>query len=466
MSKTIANGLIPISKFKIKSNDFPLRVYPKQLQVIIMDANESLRYPIDFFAGSILYAFAVCMGNKIRVKIKNEWIDNPTIYLAIIGSPGANKSHPLNFAIKRIKERDGEQYDAYKQALNSEDEKASKAAKWPKTIVSDYTQEALAPLHENNAKGLGVYVDELAGFFRNFNRYNKGSEQQFWLSTWSGQDINVDRKGGRSYFIKNPCISIAGTIQPKTLKENRAFLKNGAGFFERFLYIFPGDQYKEPFSDKEMPPESTNDFKYAIDKLIDYVNSDVNADNAGRLICFTPEAKSIYKQWYIENAANINNITNEDVQQILTKYDNHFLRLALILQSIKFSFGTESLNVISEATAKDTVDLVKYFISNSIDVYELLGENSPLSILTEDKYEFYNMLEPLFKTSQAIALGNSFALQERVVKTFLSDATYFCKISHGEYIKRFEKDGGMIDIDEYKEKARNLNQHKSKQIAR
>ncbi len=65
---------------------------------------------------------------------------------------------------------------------------------WQKNLLSDYTPEALAEVHSYNKRGIGVCVDELAGWFKNFNKYNKGSEMEFWLSAWSRKPITIDRK--------------------------------------------------------------------------------------------------------------------------------------------------------------------------------------------------------------------------------------------------------------------------------
>lgn len=62
-------------------------------------------------------------------------------------------------------------------------------------------------------------MDELASWFKNFNRYNKGSEQEFWLSVWSGNTVKVNRKTSDQYNIPLPFISVAGTIQPGVLNE-------------------------------------------------------------------------------------------------------------------------------------------------------------------------------------------------------------------------------------------------------
>src|SRR5699024_4916036 len=90
---------------------------------------------------------------------------------------------------------------------------------WQQSLVSDFTPEALTDVHKFNKRGVGVYADELASWFKNFNRYNKGSEEQFWLSVWSGAPIRINRKTSEPIYIQKPFISVVGTIQPGVLDD-------------------------------------------------------------------------------------------------------------------------------------------------------------------------------------------------------------------------------------------------------
>ena len=82
-----------------------------------------------------------------------------------------------------------------------------------KFVVSDITPECLAFIHENNKRGICLYTDELASWFKNFNRYSKGSEEQFWLSLYNGKPIILDRRGSKnSVSVKNSFIGVIGTI--------------------------------------------------------------------------------------------------------------------------------------------------------------------------------------------------------------------------------------------------------------
>jgi hypothetical protein len=181
---------------KESKNIYPVEVFPLPVQEIIKATNESLDFPIDFIGTSMLYTASIAIGNTYKVEIKKGWQESAVLYLAIVARPGTNKSHPLHFALQPIMDQDKESYTQYEQAKQEYDHAVSLSKKerqeqgidestkpvWKKYLLSDFTPEALVEVHKFNKRGIGVYVDELAGWFKNFNRYNKGSEMEFWLS--------------------------------------------------------------------------------------------------------------------------------------------------------------------------------------------------------------------------------------------------------------------------------------------
>lgn len=95
-------------------------------------------------------------------------------------------------------------------------------------IVSDITPEGLSFIHAQNKRELCLWTDEFLAWFKNFNRYNSGSEEQFWLPVFSAKATISDRKGNRnSIFIKRPYISVVGTIQKKILGAHICEMKSG-----------------------------------------------------------------------------------------------------------------------------------------------------------------------------------------------------------------------------------------------
>jgi hypothetical protein len=235
---------------ELRANPFPVEVFPLPIQEIIKATNESLNFPIDFIGASMLYAVSVAIGNTHKVEIMKGWSENTVLYLSLVGRPGTNKSHPFSFALKPIEQRDNLKFLKYQKEKQEYDTIAKLTKKereeqgynepikpiWEQHLVTDFTPEALTDVHKFNKRGIGVYADELASWFKNFNRYNNGSEEQFWLSVWSGKPIRINRKTSEPTYIPLPFISVAGTIQPGVLNE-LAQNRTQNGFLDRLLVL-------------------------------------------------------------------------------------------------------------------------------------------------------------------------------------------------------------------------------------
>ena len=87
-------------------------------------------------------------------------------------------------------------------------------------MMQDVTNEAVHRILSENPRGLILMYDELAGWVKNFNRYNSGSESEFWMSVFNHKVAMSDRKSSQSgVFIRNPFLCVIGTIQPKVLTD-------------------------------------------------------------------------------------------------------------------------------------------------------------------------------------------------------------------------------------------------------
>ena len=70
-------------------------------------------------------------------------------------------------------------------------------------LISDVTPEGLGLIHAQNKRCLCLWANEVSAWFKNFNRYNSGSEEQSWLSVFSAKTTISDRKNAKSsIFIK------------------------------------------------------------------------------------------------------------------------------------------------------------------------------------------------------------------------------------------------------------------------
>ena len=114
---------------RLSGTAFPVSIFPVKIQRIIREVHECHNYPTDYIAAAILTAIAVGIGNTHLAQIKQGWVESPILYMALIGRPGANKSHPLSFAMKPFLDYDYRQNQEFEKALAKYDELMSMSRK-------------------------------------------------------------------------------------------------------------------------------------------------------------------------------------------------------------------------------------------------------------------------------------------------------------------------------------------------
>jgi hypothetical protein len=431
-------------------NNFPTDAFPLPVQQIIAATHDTLNFPIDYTAASVLFGASVAIGNTHCVEVKNKFTQTAVLYLAIVGRAGTTKSHPLTFALQPIADSDAKSFRQYEQ-LKQEFDAASSLSKkereeqgigelvkpvWKKFLLTDFTPEALAEVHKFNKRGIGVYADELAGWFKNFNRYNGGSEMEFWLSQWSGKAINIDRKGGEPNYLPNPFISVGGTIQNGILEELAKNSRTQNGFIDRILFVILNNK-KEPWSDSDLPQEIIDNWYRIIQNLLEMpLSFDAETQNPKpQVLRFTPEAKAILIAWQRKNTDACNAVESELLSGMYSKMDMYILRLALILELLQYACHQSQKLAIGERAVEGAIKLAEYFKKSALKVHSILSNASPLDKFPTDKQNFYNELPDIFTTEEGLQIAKSVGFPERSFKRFLNQKELFTRVSRGEYEK-------------------------------
>jgi len=429
-------------------NPFPVEVFPEAIQEIIISTNESLKFPIDFMGASILYAASVSIGNTHRIEVMKGWQETPVLYLAIVGRAGTNKTHPLTFALKPIEQRDNKKHQEYLIKKQEYDSIVTLSKKerdqqgydepirpsWEQILVTDFTPEALVDIHKFNLRGIGVYNDELASWYKNFNRYNKGSEEQFWLSAWSGKPIRVNRKTSDPNYIPFPFISVIGTIQPGILNE-LADNRTENGFMDRLLFVIPDNLKKEYWSETELNPLITKSWENIISNLLN-IPLERDIDNSSPkpvVLKFKPEARQLLTEWQKELTDLSNKPENEAISGIYAKVEMYAVRFALILQILRYACNIDNKNAIGIEAVQGALKLVEYFTKTAIKVFNIVTDASPLDKLPLDKQTFCLSLPDTFTTNEGLQIALNMEIPERTYKRFLNRKDLFKWIKQGEY---------------------------------
>ena len=426
---------------------FPVEVFPEPIRQIISETEKCLNYPADFTSGGILFAAATVIGNTLTVEVIPGWIESPIIYVAIIGLPGVNKSHPLHFAIDPIHQKDSESFAEYEkrseiweQVKNlAPDERPAgfdKPPVWRKFLVSDFTAEALMLIHYHNRRGIGVYVDELQAWLNNFNRYRTGSDQETWISAWNAKPISIDRKSSKPIQIKRPAISVAGTIQDGVLDSLMNNNRMAAGFIDRLLFIKPEWLRKKPWPETTLNPSVISDYQFIINRMIDLpfkLNDDGQPIPTN--VQFEPDAWLRLKEWQSENTDLINRTQNSSLQSVYSKLEIYVSRICLILHALKYvTSTTPDIQKIETSTVESGILLTEYFRYQSKKVNQYLSDFTELERLPTNQKKFILSLgDENFSLQSAMEKAKPFEIPERSLKRMVNDKNLFEKISHGVY---------------------------------
>ena len=455
MEKKTIDPMLMVDKaidmsMKLAGTEFPVSIFPSRIQRIIREVHECHSYPTDYIAASILTAIAVGIGNTHLVQIKQGWHESPILYMALIGRPGANKSHPLSFAMKPFLDFDYQQNQEYEKAYAEYERQMCMSRKertengyeqFPmepvrrRFLVSDVTPEGLSLIHAQNKRGLCLWADELSAWFKNFNRYNNGSEEQFWLSVFSAKTTISDRKSAKSsIFIKRPYISVIGTIQKKILGELAKGERSNNGFIDRILFVMPQSVQKSRWSDRETPEELEQEWQRIINRLIE---QECEFNEQGELqshhLPFREAAKRELYAWQHDNARKCDLESNEALLGIYCKLEIYIIRFALIIQLARWTCGECDKEAIDIESVRRAIGLAEYFRTTAIRVQTSIGNEQ----LNELHRTIYHHLPQRFTTAEGIALAESYGMKEHAFKMMLKRhlGTLFKKINHGEYSK-------------------------------
>jgi hypothetical protein len=434
---------------KINKDDlvFPIEIFPKSIQSYILECNETLDSSIDYMGCSMLWLISVVIGNSIQIEVKKGWNETATIWLAVVGKAGLGKTPSIHNIIKPLlsannKEiknyiKQSEKFEAYDK-LSVKDKKDHEEIHKPikkQFIANDITIEALVELHQENKNSIGVFKDELAGWFKDMNKYREGSDLEFWLSTWSGKAISLNRKTAKSSFVDKPLVSVLGGIQPSVLNAFYTEDNKDNGFMDRMLLSYP-DLSIEVWNDKEMNYET---IQWYNDSLISFyetikhkvVEFDEDGDIKPKIAIIPNESKKEWIRVFNEYTSIQNSDDeNEYMKSMLPKQKSYLPRFALLINAFNSFFDEtqkENALVISKEAILSAEKLSKYFIAmakkikiNSIETNEIKTIiNTNKNKTTKEQFtELYKKNPDLNKKEISESLGVSVQMIYKYIKDF------------------------------------------------
>lgn len=362
--------------------EFPIDIFPDPIQTYIIECNKKLDANIDFMGVSLLWTLSVIVGNSIQIEVKKGWNENASVWISVVGKAGLGKTPSINniiFPLEKINSREikrylkeREDYDFYEGLSKKEKDDYPEVKKPKKTqfIANDITLEALVDLHQDSDNSVGVFKDELAGWLKDMNKYREGSDLEFWLSTWSGKSVNLNRLTRPGSFVEKPFIPVLGGIQPSIFNSFYTDDNKDNGFMDRMLLSYP-DAVVEYYNEDELDQRLIDWYKETIIFIYDEVKKNTVRDDDNVIVSetayMTEDAKVEWKRIFNKITDSQNGEEeNEYLKSMYPKQKAYVPRFALLLNFFN-SFFDES-NMVLEVTKESILKAEKlsnYFIANA-----------------------------------------------------------------------------------------------------
>ena len=436
----------------IAESDFPIDAFPAKVQSVILGMVRHENFKVEYLATAILSATASALGNTYNIRVKGQWTTNAALYIIMVGRPGLGKTPPLEAVFRPLRKRDCRALEKFKAEMATyqntmKESKGNNGTDRPvlrRTIVSDFTPEALMLAHYNCPRGITILADEIMGMFNSANRYNNGQLIEQLLSAWSNSAIDVTRVSNPiPIHIENPCINMVGTTQTRRVHE---LLKKGYednGLLDRILFVMPKSYLMPRWTESEEedigsnPASAWKTWEAIMEKVfaLDYDNDGDAEGNIPHLIGMEAEAKKIFFGWHNNTIERINAIRDEAlVESRSMKSPVQVARLALVLQVLFYACGESHLQFVTTTAIEGAIRLNDYFEASYRRIREYVANDT----CDEPSLELLSLMKNSFTTAEALDAGRQLKVTERTVMNYLKELAknrLIHKVRQGVYEK-------------------------------
>jgi len=374
---------------------FPVDVLPPVLARFCRDVARAVGCDESFPAMVALAVCSAAIGTSRQLCVKYGWFVPPLLWTLLVGESGCQKSPPFRIAMAPLRARQERDADLYKKlkARYQSDMRAYKLEydRWKKKcegdepvmpespvrtrcVVQDSTIEALAPILNENPRGVLLARDELSGWLAGFDKYSKksgaSSEVPKWLEIYNCESIQIDRKTGdeRYLYVKRPFVSICGGIQPGILSRCLTEEHKDNGLQSRLLMTYPPRQAKE-WRDDELTSAIHLAYSDCIRDLNEFQG---DHESLPATLKLSPEAKSLYKD-YINRTGQEQAAMHGHLASQWSKLEEIPARLAIILHCVRqVTTGVPDYWEVDAETMQAAINLGEWFKNETLRINRLL----------------------------------------------------------------------------------------------
>ena len=305
-----------------------------------------------------MFTISTIIGLSRKIIVKpGSWEDTPNLWLAVVGRRGTMKTPTVNYCIKPLANDEKEFATRFELELSEwlkmkkEDRNDDNRPRRRQRFSNDTTVEGLIDALQHNFNGMGIYKDELNGFFEEMSRYKAGGNLEFYLSAFSGGVYVKNRKSYDPQTINDIYLSILGSIQPEVLKA-LAERQTSNGMIDSWLYTISSDTVPNT-TPEGIPDEVTQEYKL-------YISTISNNCNAAAILQWLPGAQTSFFE-AINEMEEIMRDENCDpkIFTYLSKLKTYFARFVVIMAVMDH---TNHIGIDHIYKAKN---LIAYFLSTA-----------------------------------------------------------------------------------------------------
>lgn len=384
---------------------FPTGDLPGPLRDFVEAVSENLQVAADMVAVLVLAVLAVAVQGKFVVSPKAGWVEPVNLYTLVIARPSERKSPVLKEVTAVLhqferQENERRQYEMAKQHLEEEKLKQEidrlqasffdnesenedllsqcaekqialsqlKLGNPLRLMVDDTTPEALASMMANQNGTAAVISTEGGVFDVLAGRYSGNVNVDVFTKAFSGDPINIERKGSPSIRIEAPVLTMLLTVQPQVLSaimDNKAF--RGRGFLARFLYSLPASPVgHRAYETTPVREEIKEKYKKLVLKLLSLPKAETP-----KRIRFSDEAHQYCKSFFHEIEAILLE-GSEQIDDWLGKLHGQTCRIAALLHCAQMQERAEG-EAVSGKTMQQAIELAYYFLSHARAAFAKMG---------------------------------------------------------------------------------------------
>lgn len=454
------------------NRNFPVSALPPKFADQLLNTARIKKFNIDALATNYMNACGNALLNSYQLQVSKDWIERSNLWTIHIASSGSLKSHLFNAAIQPILIKDRELKDKCKadnakyfefvefcKTIKKDEDKADLILGWleknglnqtpvlnkqiecaVQNISTEKMYQILDDEH-NNGKSILVQYDEIAGLFKDFNKFRAGSDEESWLKFWNYYGLKKSRISEEaSNYINETNVSIIGTTQFKALFQIFTDERIENGNVYRYLFtIDENENKKNVFEDLLEYKDVDVSFEY--NKMLKHFLEYYSYSEIMRTTLRLDESGYNYvKSWRDEMNNRDFGIDNKVYNSIFAKMDSYIFRIAIILNRIRCYFDNcLQDDLISVEDLENSAEILNYYISNTIYILGKIDIKLFQNFSSDTEMNFYEGLPATFTSKDfidkaMIELSMSKRTAERKLKKWC-ELKLIQKKSMGEYYK-------------------------------